>query len=773
MHRQPRATIDFESRSECDIERGSWAYSEHPTTQVLCLVYRLPTWAAGRTEVWYPDFPQFNLTAAEEPQELFDWILNGGLIEAHSSFFEYCMWRNQMVAKYGWPSIGDSQWRCSAAKAATHSLARSLEGAVQACGLPIGKDMEGSKVMKKMASPRRALKRDRLAWARQHAPCSTCSATGKVPKFKKNGAPAKGLGKCMSCDGTGVDANGTFPDMPTLWHESEEMLLRLIDYCRIDVLAEEGLSEHLPDLIPQEEEVFLVDQAMNARGFALDRDAVSAALRLIDGEFSEFNAELIALTDGAVEKATQRDRMKAWLRSEGLNLEDTTADTLDDVIEKAKSGYYAEDDVPWADRPTEKAIRGVELMRMLGRSSTAKYIKMADWMGQDGRVHGGLLYHGAGTGRWAGKGIQPHNFPKGTLPYFDMEEAWIILKRGTTEEISEVYRSVMEALSNALRGAIVPRPGYQLYVADFAAIECRVLLWAAGQLDALSVFYEGRCPYLDMASSIYGYQCWDASLDLDANKKKFKTERNMGKPAVLGLGYQMGASKFVESAAGYGIELVEDQDCTICGYPSKEHRKQDRDHRYVPANPDLITSVKIVNAYRSKMDKVVAMWNDQNDSAVRAVLNRGRKVPCGKVVWHWPATSDFLYCILPSGRALSYPFPEVKCKLTPWGSESWCMTFMGVDAYTKQWQRQTTYGGLLVENIIQAIARDLMAMAALRCERSGLYIPILTVHDELIAEAPIGKGDVKEFEHMMAEVPDWGDGCPVEAEGWRGPRYRK
>jgi DNA polymerase len=757
----PRATIDFESRSECDIDRGAWVYSEHPSTEILCLVYRLPYWEEGRTEVWHPAFLQFNMDAADEPTELFSWILGGGLVEAHGSFFEYCLWLNIMVARYGWPAIADRQWRCSAAKAAAHSLPRALEHAVQACFLPIKKDMEGSKVMKKMASPRKALQRDKYEWARKHAPCVFCNAVGKVPAFKKNGEPKKNLAKCVSCDGTGIDPEGSYPPLPILWHESAEMLARLIEYCRIDVLAEEGLSHHLPDLIEDEELVFLVDQTINARGFALDREAVEAALRHIDAEFAEYNAELIALTEGAVEKATQRDRMKAWLREQGCDLEDTTADTLDAIL-----------DDPLSD-VTPTARRGIELMRMLGRSSTAKYLKMAEWMCRNARVHGGLLYHGAGTGRWAGKGIQPHNFPKGTLPYFDMEEAWGIIKRFTAEEIGLVYRSVMEALSNALRGAIVPSPGNQLYVADFAAIECRVLLWAAGQTDALQVFYDGRCPYLDMASSIYGYSCWDATLDLDANKKKFKAERNMGKPAVLGLGYQMGASKFVESAAGYGITLVEDQECVICGHTTKDHRKYDRDHACVVENPKLITSVKIVNAYRSKMDKVVQMWADQNDAAVQAVLNRGEDIPCGKVIWCWPADSQFLYCTLPSGRSLAYPFPQVQCKKTPWGSESWSMTFMGVDTYTKQWQRQTSYGGLLVENIIQAIARDLMAAAMVRCEYSGLYLPILTVHDELIAEAPIGKGDVKEFEHLMAETPDWADGCPVEAEGWRGQRYRK
>lgn len=763
MRHTPRATIDFESRSECSIERGAWVYSEHPTTEVLCLVYRLPHWPKGKTKVWYPDFPQFGVEAADDPQELFDWILNGGLIEAHGSFFEYCLWLNIMVARYGWPAIADKQWRCSAAKAAAHALPRALEDAVEALRLAVKKDMDGSKVMKKMAKPRKALKRDLIAWYRQHNPCQICNGVGKVPGFKKNGQPTKKPKKCLICEGKGHRRDtSAVPPLPTLWHESDEMLMRLIDYCRVDVLAEEGLSEYLDDLSPRELEIFLLDQTINARGFALDKEAIETALRLIDEQCADLNKELFELTGGAVEKATQRARMVAWLESQGLVLENTKADTLDEILDDESMQF----DV------TPEAYRGIELMRALGRSSTAKYIKMAEWLSRYGRVHGGLLYHGASTGRWTGKGIQPHNFPKGTLKKFNMEEAWMVLKKGTTEEIAICYESVMEALSNALRGAIVPSPGHQLYVADFAAIECRVLLWAAGQTDALQVFYDGRCPYLDMASSIYGYSCWDPELDLDGNKAKFKTERNMGKPAVLGLGYQMGASKFVESAAGYGITLKEDSWCVACNRTSREHRKV-HDHAFIADNEQEITAVKIVDAYRRKMDKVVQMWEDQNDAAVQALYNPGKTIRCGVVTWRKAKDSVFLYCTLPSGRRLAYPFAQVQGRVTPWGSTQYCMTYMGVHPKLKQWMRQVTYGGLLVENIVQAIARDLMAEAMLRIEHSGVYKPVLSVHDEAIAEALIGQGDVKEFEHLVATVPDWGEGCPVEAEGWRGMRYRK
>ena len=140
---------------------------------------------------------------------------------------------------------------------------------------------------------------------------------------------------------------------------------------------------------------------------------------------------------------------------------------------------------------------------------------------------------------------------------------------------------------------------------------------------------------------------------------------------------------------------------------------------------------------------------------------------------YWRSFDGFLHCKLPSGRLLGYCDPQVLKKKTPWGEERDCLTYMGVDPYTKKWRRQDTYGGMLVENITQATARDLMADAMLRCHDEGIYDVILSVHDELIAECDEDKGSVEDFEATMAHVPDWAEGCPVAAEGWSGYRYKK
>jgi DNA polymerase len=582
--------------------------------------------------------------------------------------------------RHGFPLPGVDQWRCSAAKAAAHALPRQFDKAGAALALTVQKDEAGKKVMMKVSKPRKPRKKEREAWEKIH---------GDAPH-------------------------------PTLWWEDQVLFQRLFDYCRQDILAEEALSHSLDDLSPQETIYYCLDQRMNQRGFQLDTEAVECALTLISNESSILNKELAALTNGAVRVATQRAKMMAWLATQGLHLDDTRGTTLDE--------WLLPDSVAALSAPARRAI---EILRTLGRSSTAKYETMRDWAGPDGRVRGGLLYHGATTGRWSGAGVQPHNFPKGTIKHFDPEAAWTLLKTGDRSQILAQYPSVMEVLSCALRGAIVAAAGHQLYVADYASIEARVLLWLAGEQDALRLFREGGDLYCDMASSIYDRPITEQD----------KLERQVGKFAILGLGYQMGWSKFQATCATFGI-TIEDE-----------------------------FAQQVVEAYRQKYWRVKQLWYDTEAAACEAVTHKGHLIRHDRTAWQ--RMGRFLYCTLPSGRRLAYPEPELRKRQTPWGAEKWALTYKGVNTYTRQWERQTSYGGLLVENVVQAVSRDLMAAALQRCEESGVYTPVLSVHDEIIAEAPLGQGSVAEFEGLLMTVPTWAIGCPISAVGWRGLRYRK
>lgn len=622
---------------------------------------------------------------AERLDDLFSWLSCGGLVEAHNAWFERGIWTNKGIPR-GWPAIRSEQWRCSAAKAAAHALPRGLDEALAALGLEIRKDATkvetGVKVIKqiklvqKLAKPRKPRKKERELWAKEHP---------NEPH-------------------------------PIVYWETEPLLRMLFDYNKQDVLAEEALSHAVPDLNDAETEVFLTDQDTNERGFELDSEAIQTALRLLEREQDDLNAELRTLTGDAVPKATNRAKLAKWCSEQGVTLPDTTAETLDRYLD-------------WGGLPAN-VHRALTILRTLGRSSTAKFEAMDKWLCPDGRAHGGLLYHAASTGRWGGQGIQPQNFPKGHIKDWDMSTAWEILKTEDVDLIRCVYGSLAEPLSQALRGAIVATPGMSLYVADYASIEARVLLWLAEDEDALEIFRKGGDIYCEMASSIYHRVI----------TKKDKDERQLGKVAILGLGYQMGAAKFVDTAATYGITISE------------------------------AFSREVVIAYREKFWRVKNLWQDQETAAIAAAVDPYNTVQCGRVLWY--SNKKYLYCELPSGRRLAYPFPEVGEQMTNWGELRPQLTFMGINPLTHKWQRQHTYGGMLVENIVQAISRDLMAAALVRCEQSDTFYPVLSVHDELIGEGLPGH-DVKEFEALMATVPDWAEGCPVAAEGWTGERYKK
>ena len=683
---QPVPTVDFETRSACSLKKcGTWRYAVDPTTEVLCLAFRMPHWVKGHTALWHPAFPTLDLLASpitDELDELLEWVEDGQPLEAHNAWFERCIWQNVLAPQHGFPLVDGSQWRCSAAKAAAHALPRALDLALAALKLGIRKDAEGSKVMMKLTKPRKPRKQELEDW------------------------------------------NAVYPNQPhpMVYHESVELFERLWAYCRQDVLAEEALSHAVPDLSPEELDVYLLDQHINERGFQIDADAVDAALQLIREEQKRFNKELTALTGGRVKKATQREQMKLWFADEGLELENTQKGTLDDILANDR------------DVLGGTVVRGLELVRALGRSSTAKFTKMQDWMDpHDTRVRGGLLYHGASTGRWSGAGVQPQNFPRGTVEGVkELEPVWDVLKTRSRKRILEHYPDVMTILSHALRGAIVASPGMQLYVADYSSIEARMLLWLAEDEDALNIFRNKQDIYCEMASTIYNRPITEADDD----------ERRMGKTAILGLGYQMGWRKFIDTAQMMaGVTIDEEM------------------------------SKQVVEAYRSRFWRVKQLWQDQEEAAISALVIPGRTISAGRVCWY--AQGRFLYAELPSGRRLAYPDAQTKLVRTSWGAEKPGLTFMGINPAIRKWIRQTTYGGMLVENLVQAASRDLMAAAMQRCEDSGLYWPVLSVHDEMLAEAPRGQGSVPEFEQLMTEIPPWAEGCPVAAKGWSGFRYRK
>lgn len=503
----------------------------------------------------------------------------------------------------------------------------------------------------------------------------------------------------------------------TIWNDKEEDFKVLYDYCEQDVIVESAIDNALPSLIPLEREIWKLDQEINARGVCIDLEALDTAIQFVDIFKNKLNSELNVLTEGEVSKASEVAKLTRYLHK---------------FVDKSElPGLNATGITEYLKTCTDKKIRRIlEIRQQAGKSSTSKLKTMKECVCSDGHVRDILMYHGASTGRWSGKGIQVQNFPRGGKQY-NIDSVIETLKMHDYDSFEFLYPNVVDAISAALRGFIKADDNEDLIAADFSAIEARVVLWLAGAEKGLKSFREGADIYCELASEIYKRKI----------TKKDKDERQLGKTGVLGCGYQMGPDRFkAQVKTQTGLDITREM----------------ADH--------------VVKTYRATYPEVVSFWYSQERAAVRAVKEAGKIIKEGPVMWK--VQGKFLYCRLLSGRCIAYCEPVIKPIETKWGEVKEQLTFMAENSVTKKWERQHTYGGAIVENIVQATARDLMAWGMLNLEKHGYKIR-MTVHDEVVASVEKGKGDVKEFERLLCDVPEWAKDCPVIAEGWIGERYRK
>lgn len=537
---------------------------------------------------------------------------------------------------------------------------------------------------------------------------------------------------------------------PVWWENEGGRLDRLIEYCKQDVRTERACCAAIRRLTPHEREIYLLDQRMNDRGVFLDRPLIDASQTICIEGVERANLIISELTNGEVPKVTNAARLTEWVRAQGV---------VTDGVSKAAVREMLESDL-------DPRVRGALVIRAeAGRASVAKLSSMLDSVCDDGRVRGMLMYHAASTGRWGGRLVQPQNFPRGEI---DRVERFIPDILAGKYDMIDLFAAPIIVVSSLLRGMLAAAPGKQFYCGDYAAIEARVLNWLAGQKDVTALFhaYDDAPkelkptfdPYRHNAAKLYGIPL--------AEVQKFP-HRQTGKFQELGCGYQMGWKKAVSAAKDvYQLDLTDEK------------------------------SQELVKAYRSSHADVVQFWRDTNDACIEATNTPGVPVYFGGLKnLRAIKAGGYLYLVLPSGRPLCYASPRVVEAETPWSREAReeaaarikageanvimpavqtrpALEFSGVDPLSKQWGRLRTYGGALVENIVQAVSRDLMADAKLRLEKAG-YTPLLSIHDEVLCEVPNGFGSVSEYEQLMATLPAWAEGCPVAAEGWQGPRYRK
>lgn len=660
--------LDYETRSLADLKKvGGYEYASHASTRLLCVGWRVGTRDELRKQltdkvparIWSPAIPS---PYGELKAALLDPSV---MIVAHNAFFEQVITRfvlARLVADEYLTRIPHNRWICTASLCRAHSWPGKLELAVKAMALGIEKDMEGHRLMRKLSKPRKPTKNN-----------------------------------------------------PALWHNKKADLLRVMEYCRVDVDAETEIFLKLPPLIPFERKVWLHDQRINFRGFRIDRDLVAKALKLIAQEVKELDREMHEISAGRVRSAKQRDAFLAEVRRAGLELADARAKTIEDTLALPAT--------------PETVRRLLEIRQGVSMSSTAKYAQFWNRTKTDGRCRDSFVYHQAApTGRFAGAGAQPQNFPRGKIK--GVETALELIQNYDLEFLRCMYRNPSDALSAILRNCIVPSEGKEFFCGDFAMIEVCVLFWVADHQAGLRTLRDGGKLYEPMAGEIY-------HVPADTITKE-DPRRQVGKETILGGGFGMGAPRFVTQCADKGIVVA----------------------------PDI--AEKAIKSYRKVNAPVVKLWSNLERAAIAAVLNPGKAYTINHTRWFMKGTA--LHCELASGRHLVYQGAHVRYEMK-FNQRRPKLRYFGLNL-AKKWVPESTWGGKLTENIVQAYARELLVYSIDRLERAG-YEVVLHAHDENLAEKETGKGSVEEFSKLMAEVPAWGRGIPVKVETWKGTRYKK
>jgi len=706
---------------------GVRVYAEHPTTEVLTFKYDLKDGKGKRG--WKPGQPH--------PQDLFDHFAAGKLCEAHNSGFEATIWEQVCVPKYGWPSIDPSLWRCSAAKSRAFGLPSSLADVGQALKLGTQKDADGKRLLKLFSWPKDPTKKD--------------------PRWR------------------------------VLPNEEPADALKLDDYCETDIETEAGVSARVPDLIPQELDYWLADQAINRRGIGVDVAAVHDCMAVVNEVLEAYDQEmfnLIGLRTSQAKKLVEWLAERGVVGSDGLPVKSLAAEELEFLYEQR--GLYP--------HPVGRVL---EIRGLSASASVKKVFSMANHASRDARLCDLFIYHGARTGRDTHADVQPGNLPKagprlrwcedsGCLrPYghhmdncpwcgassaFSSDESPVEKDKGWcfegVEHVLEVLRlrsmaglewffgDALLCISGVVRSLLVAKPGHRLICSDYASIEAVVSAVLAGERWRVEAFERKEDIYLHGAASVTGktYEWYQAN-----GFKKHPDRQKIGKPAELGLGF----GGFHGALFAFGYEGTEQE------------------------------AKAVVNAWRAASPAFVEAWGGQfrgvpwaptryeffglEGCAVQAVLHPGQVFSFRGI--EYQVLEDVLYCKLLSGRRMAYHAPRLwhGSRREGW-AKAYSLTYMTWNTNAKfgprGWVRMETYAGRLFENVVQATARDVMAHAVVKLERAG-YPVVLRVHDEVASEVPIGFGSLVEFEQILTDLPDWAKGWPIRAAGWEGERYHK
>ena len=464
-----------------------------------------------------------------------------------------------------------------------------------------------------------------------------------------------------------------------------------------------------------EDELYTADQEINDRGVLIDRQLVANAERF-DTEYKAILAHQAKTLTG-LDNPNSPAQLKRYL-----------ADMTGSEVETLNKKVLADLKDQLAEYPDAQEL--IELRQDMAKTSSKKYTAMLKCVCEDGRIHGLLQFYGAArTGRWAGRLVQVQNLPQNHLVSLDYARS--LVKRGDLEEFTDNYSNPTHVLSELIRTAFVAAPGHTFHVCDFSAIEARVIAWLAGENWVLDVFREGGDIYCRTASKMFGVPVEKHGANAELRQK--------GKIAVLALGYGGGVSA-LEAMGGARLGLSEDEE--------KE----------------------IVKLWRGSNDNIVKLWATLEAAAVKAIrTGEDVRVNRGIVVGRkW----GMLTITLPSGRTLCYPRVSIGIERNDgWRGDHEIIEYEGTNQTTKKWGKIRTYGGKLTENVVQAIARDILGIVILRAREAGLPV-VFHIHDEIIVEAAPGQ-TLEQVEALFSKPISWCTDLPLKGAGYTTPYYLK
>lgn len=481
------------------------------------------------------------------------------------------------------------------------------------------------------------------------------------------------------------------------------------EYNRQDVVTEQAIYERLMKFpLPESERIlYCLDQSINGYGIGVDTDLMDKVIGYSKDYETQMRKECEELTGGInIHSIVQ---LKQWLTEQERRQIDSL--TKDDVDQLLRSDL----------KPSSRRI--LELRQETGKTSVKKYEAFERSICSDGRIHGAFQFYGAGrTGRWAGRLIQPQNFPRNAFE--DIALARQMVKSEQWDEIEMLYGSMNDVFSTLIRTLIVPPQGMTFAIADYSAIEARVVAWMADEKWRQDVFANGGDIYCMSATQMFGVPVEKHGQNSHLRKK--------GKVAELACGY------------GGGVGALRKMGGEQMGLTEKEMDD-------------------IVRKWRRSSPHVVKLWRELGDAAIEAIDTRLR-VKCRHGV-SFKYSKGILFMQLPSGRSLAYVQPRFD------GRE---LTYMGMNQTTRKWERTKTWGGKLTENLIQAIARDCLAESMTKIQKAGYHI-VMHVHDEVIVEVPAdnAEGHLKRIEDLMGEPIEWAPGLLLTADGFTSEYYRK